>query len=146
MYVCIFGLLVLCCWAGFSLVVETGAYLQLQYMGVSLRRLLLLQSMGSRACESQQLQHVGLVAVASRLQSTGSGVVPQAQLLHDLWDQGWNLCLLRWQAGSLPRSNQGSPRCNSKNFSPLCCHISLVSVKLYKDSLIKIKTTCLIDK
>ena len=62
-----FGLLVLCCWAGFSLVVETGAYLSLQYMGVSLWWLLLLQSMGSRACESQQLQHVGLVAVASRL-------------------------------------------------------------------------------
>ena len=66
-YVFIFGLLVLCCWAGFSLVVETGAYLSLQYMGVSLWWLLLLQSMGSRACESQQLQHVGLVAVASRL-------------------------------------------------------------------------------
>ena len=28
-------------------------------------------------------------------------------------DQGWNLCLLHWQADSLPLSHQGSPICIS---------------------------------
>ena len=69
-------------------------------------------STGSRAPGVQQLQHMGSVVVAPRLQSTGSIAV-----VHGLGcsvgscgifpDGGLNLCLLHWQADSLPLSHQG---------------------------------------
>ena len=49
--------------------------------------------LGSRT-QAQQLCHTGLSC------STGYEIFPA---------QGWNLCLLRWQVDSLPRSHQGSP-------------------------------------
>ena len=61
--------------------------------GFSLRWLLLSQSRGCR--------HAGSVVVAHRLIcSLGYGI---------FLDQGSNLCLLHWQADSLPLSHQGSP-------------------------------------
>ena len=48
------------------------AFLQLRCMGFLLWWLLLLQSTGFRANRLQQLQHIGSVVVALRLQSTGS--------------------------------------------------------------------------
>jgi len=49
----------------------------------------------------QQLWHVGSVVVVRGFSCFEAwGILP---------DQGSNLCLLRWQADSLPRSQQGSP-------------------------------------
>ena len=68
--------------------------------------------MGYRAREFQ-LQHVGLVAVASQPWSMGSvGVVhglSHSAACGVLQDQGSKLCPLLWQADSLPLSHQGSP-------------------------------------
>ena len=50
---------------------QSAALLQLQCAGFSLQWLLLLGSTGSRALRLQQLQHMGSVVVAPRLQSTG---------------------------------------------------------------------------
>ena len=94
----------LCCSLGFSLVVKS--------LGFSLLWLLLLQSVGSRASELQQLRHAGSVVGASRLQDTGLEVVvhrlrcsmASGIFLH----QGLNLCFLHWQVDSLPLSYQGS--------------------------------------
>ena len=80
--------------------------------GFSSEWLLLLWSMGSRACRFQQLRHVGSVAAVPGLQSSGSMVVvhrlscPAAYGI--LPDQGLNLFLLPRQAKSLPLSHQGS--------------------------------------
>ena len=99
----------------------TGAFLQLQRAGATLQlwctgfslRWLLLWSTGSLACRLQQLQCVGSVVAALRLQSTGLIVV-----IHGLscsvacqifLDQGLNLCLLHWQADSLSLSHQENP-------------------------------------
>ena len=72
---------------------------------------------GLRGKGLQQLWHSGLVVMAHKLPSTGSGVVAH-------WfscfvacgvfpDQDSNLCLLHWQEGSLPLSHQGCPQtCN----------------------------------
>ena len=62
----------LCCCAGFSLVVESGGYSLLLYVGFSFWWLL-LPSTGSRARRLQWLQHVDCVVVP-RLSSTGSVV------------------------------------------------------------------------
>ena len=124
------GSLLLC--GLFSVVVSRG-YSLLECVGFSLWCLFLLGSTGSRVCQlsncgssvvvahelsscstwAQQLQHMGSAVVAPRLQGTGSivavcglscsvacGVFP---------DRGLNLCLLHWQADSLPLSHQGSP-------------------------------------
>ena len=67
--------------------------------------------MGSRARGLQELHHVGSVVLAPRLWSTGSTVVAHRLSCpipcRMFSDQG-NLCLLHWQAGSLPLSYQGS--------------------------------------
>ena len=78
---------------GFSLVVASGDYSSLQYMGFSLWWLLLLQSMGSRRAGSVVVAH-GLCSLMA------CGIFP---------DQGLNPCPLHWQADSLPLSHQGSP-------------------------------------
>ena len=69
-------------------------------------------STGSRAPGVQQLQHMGSVVAAPRLQSTGSiAVVPGLSCSVGSCgifpDGGLNLCLLHWQADSLPLSHQG---------------------------------------
>ena len=99
----------LCCCTGFSPVAASGGYSSLQGTGLSLQRLLLLWSVGSRVCG---------------LRSTGSGV-----LVHGLScsvasgifpDQGSYQCLLHWPVDSSPLSHQGSPVINSlsANFPP----------------------------
>ena len=67
--------------------------------------------MGSRARGLQELHHVSSVVLAPRLWSTGSTVVAHRLSCpipcRMFSDQG-NLCLLHWQAGSLPLNYQGS--------------------------------------
>ena len=78
-------------WAS-SQCIEWG-YSPLQCMGFSLQRLPLLRSTGSRALAS--------VVVARGLScSEACGIFP---------DQGLNLCLLPWQADSIPLTHWGSP-------------------------------------
>ena len=80
------------CCAGFSLPVVSKDFSFLQCAGFSLKWLLLWR-MGSSAS-----------AVAA------CRIFP---------DQGWNLCLLHWQADSLPLSHQRSPRsCFSLSHNP----------------------------
>ena len=100
----------LCYCAGFSLVVASGAALQLWCMGFSLRWLL-LWSTGSRAslAAARGLRSFGSQALEHRLSSCCSkacGIVP---------DQGSNPRLLHWQADSLPLSHQRSPSMNTFN-------------------------------
>ena len=100
----------LCYCAGFSLVVASGAALQLWCMGFSLRWLL-LWSTGSRAslAAARGLRSSGSQALEHRLSSCCSkacGIVP---------DQGSNPRLLHWQADSLPLSHQRSPSVNPFN-------------------------------
>ena len=99
------------CWV----FVAALAFLQLRCMGILLWWLLLLQNTGSRASGLQQLQHIGSVVVALRLQSIGSisvayqiscSVACGIFLL-----QASNPYFLCWQEDSLPLSNQGSPSC-----------------------------------
>ena len=98
------------CWvfaaSRLSPVVASGGYSSLWW-------LLLLQSTGSRVHEPPQLWHVSSVVAAPRLWSTGSIVVVHGLSCSTacgiLLDQGWNLCLLHWEVGSLLLSHQGSP-------------------------------------
>ena len=88
----------LLCWIfiavlGFSLVVASGDYSSLQYMGFSLWWLLLLQSMGSRRAGSVVVAH-GLCSLMA------CGIFP---------DQGLNPCPLHWQVDCQPLDHQGSP-------------------------------------
>ena len=69
---------------------------------------------GSRVCGNQQLW---LQALEHRFYSSGAW----AQLLHCMGifpDQGWNPCLLHWQADSLPLSHQGSLPLSSVSQNP----------------------------
>ena len=99
---------------GFLQVQRAGATLQLQCMGFSLEWLLLWQSTGSRTCCSMfsSWQHVGSVAAAHGLQSTGSVVVAHRFSCFAACgifpNQRLNLSLLHWQADSLPLSHQGN--------------------------------------
>ena len=53
------------------------------------------------------------VDAAPRLHSTSSVVAERglscSMAYGIFWDQGWNLCLLHWEADSLSLSHQGSP-------------------------------------
>ena len=73
---------------------------------------LLLLSIGSRALRLQQLKLVGSGVVAPRLQGLRSVDVAHgfcSSLVCGIFpDQGQNLCLLHWQAASLPLSHEGS--------------------------------------
>ena len=71
------------CCVGFSVVVASSSYALLWCTGFS-------------CCEAQ----TPVVAVARLNCSKACGILP---------DQGWNPCLLHWQADSLPLSHQGSP-------------------------------------
>ena len=81
--------------------------------GLSLRWLLLLWRMGSRAHGLQWLLRTGSGAAACGLWGTGSIVVshglscPSARGI--FLGQGSNPRLLHWQMNSLPLSHQGSP-------------------------------------
>ena len=91
---------------------RVGVTLQLQCAGFSLWWLLLLQSTGSRVYGLQQLLHVGSVVVVPGFQNTGSITVVHGLRCSTACEifphQGSNLCLLHWQANSLPPSHQGS--------------------------------------
>ena len=63
------------------------------------------QSLGSRACELQRLLLLGSRAQARFVAHELSCSAACAILL----DQGSNLCLLHWQADSLPLNHQGIP-------------------------------------
>ena len=78
---------------GLPLVAASGGHSSSWCAGLSLSRLLLLRSTGSR--------HAGSVVVAHGPScSAASGIFP---------DQGSNLCPLHWQADSQPLRHQGSP-------------------------------------
>ena len=94
----------------------------------SLREQGLLSSLGARAshcssfscCRAQPPGHVGAAAAAPWLSSrtalsccTTCGILP---------DQGWNPCLLHWQADAFPLSHQGSPGHISPTASS-CCRV-----------------------
>ena len=87
------------CSTCFSLVAASGTFSL-----VAVHRLLMLQSIGSRAWTS-------VVAVPG-LKNTGSSVVAQGLTCSNacdiFLDEGLNLCLLHWQADSLPLSHQGT--------------------------------------
>ena len=78
-------------------------------MGCSLQWILLLQGVLRR--------HMGSVAAASWLYSTGSGIVAHrlrcSGACRIFPDQGSNLCLLHWSADSLPLRHQESPNYSS---------------------------------
>ena len=82
-------------------------------LGLSHSRAPVLTHLGSRMCRFLWLHHTGSIVVVPGLWVIGSVVV-----VHGLGcfgacgifpDQGWNLCLLHWQADSLLLSRQGSP-------------------------------------
>ena len=87
------------CWVfvsvrGLSLVAASGGHSSSQCAGLSLSRLLLLQSTGSRRAGSVVVGHGPSCSAAC-------GLFP---------DQGSNPCPLHWQADSQPLRHQGSPK------------------------------------
>ena len=71
-----------------------------------------MQNTGSRVHRLQQLQLMGSVVAASRLQGTGSMVVCKDPVLHDMWDlamSGTEPLTLALAGNSPPLSNQGRP-------------------------------------
>ena len=88
-------------WAFLQLPRGWGPTLWLWSTGFSLQWLLTLQSMTSRECGLQAVQH--------RLNNCGAW--PYWLLNSKIFpDQGSNSCLLNRQVDSLPSSHQGSPR------------------------------------
>ena len=93
-----------------SLVVVSEGYSLLQYMGLSLRCLLLwstgLWYMGFSSCSTWSLER-RLSNCGHELScSTACGIFPE---------QGWNSCLQHWQEVSYPLHRQGSFLLNEKN-------------------------------
>ena len=78
------------------------------------------------SCGAWALAHVGSVVVAPRLWSTGSTVVVLglscSKACEIFPDQESSLCLLHWQADSLPLSHQGSPVPDFKSSQKLKVH------------------------
>ena len=99
---------------------QVRATIQLWCTDFSLWWLLLLQSAGSRARGLQSLRPTGSVVVAPGLQSIGSILVAHRRgcpMACEIFpDQGSNLCLMHWQADSLPPSQQETPRREFQNF------------------------------
>ena len=86
------------CWVfvsaqGLPLVAASGGHSSSRCVGLSLSRLLLLRSTGSRCAGSVVVAHGPSCSVAR-------GIFP---------DQGSNPCPLHWQADSQPLRHQGSP-------------------------------------
>ena len=105
---CLFGysllvVLGLCCYSGFSVVAMNRAYSSCDEQA----------SHCFFFCRAQNVGCMGFPSVAPRLWSTGSIVVVHglscSAACGILLDQGWNLCLLHWEMGSLLLSHQGSP-------------------------------------
>ena len=106
-----------CCMV-FSLYVESRGYSLVAVCGL----LIMVASLVERGIQVhglRSLQHRGSVVSAPRLQRTGSVAVAHGlscSLACGIFlDQGSNLCLLHWQADSLPPSH---------HISVLICHIS----------------------
>ena len=105
----------------FSSCVSGGT--QLRCTGFSLQWLLLLRSVGFRACRLRSWWHVGSIVAFPRLQSTSSIVVAHGlscfMTCGIFLDQGLNRnpCLLHQQVNSLPLSHQGSPLLSLSSFS-----------------------------
>ena len=99
--------------SGFSLVrrewgLLSGCSVWASWQWLLLHGLLALGCAGFSNC-----RHVGSLAVVPRLRSTVSVVVAQglscSAACGIFQDQGFNPCLLHWQADSLPLSHEGSP-------------------------------------
>ena len=106
------------CCTVFSLYVESRGYSLVAVCGL----LVVVASLVERGIQVhglRSLQHRGSVVSAPRLQRTGSVAVAHGlscSLACGIFlDQGSNLCLLHWQADSLPLSH---------HISVLICHIS----------------------
>ena len=96
----------LCCYAGFPLVAGSRVYSPLVVHG-------LLFVVTSPVVEHGLWDTWAFVAVAPRLQSTGSIVVAHRLSCCPTWevlpDQGSNLCLLHWQENSFTTEPPGKP-------------------------------------
>ena len=99
--------------------------LQLRYVGFLLRWLLFLWSTGSR------MHGLSSIVVVDGLSCpVACGIFP---------DQGQNLCLLCWQADSLPLSHQGNPFCSlptslaafSHSSTKISLHLSNLQILKY---------------
>ena len=104
------------CWVFIAtrLFSSCGEWWLLSSCGASLLQwLLLLQRTDSRALRLQKLWHVSSLVADPRLWSTSSAVVAHRLSCSGtcgiFLDQESNLCLMHWQADSLPLSHQGSP-------------------------------------
>ena len=109
------AVLSLFCCMGFSLITVSGGHSLVAVYRFFIEVASLVVQHGLQAHGLQQLQHMGSRVLAHRLQSTGS-VVPHwlsCPLAYGIFpDQGSNprfLCLLYWQADTLPLSHQGNP-------------------------------------
>ena len=128
---CLFlALLGLHCCAGFPLAVAGRGCSLLWCSGFSLWWLLLLRSTGSRQQASVVAAH-GLCRCSSQaldrwLNSCGHGLSCSVAG-GILPDQGSNLCLLYWQADSLPLDHQGRPRNLEETLNVLLPNLTLIS-------------------
>ena len=102
------------CWvfvAVWALVVVSGGYSLVVALGLLIAMASLVAELGL-----QQVQLMGSVVVAHGLSSWGSAAVALglswSLTCEDFLDQESNLCLLNWQADSLPLSHHWSPQIN----------------------------------
>ena len=106
------AVLSLCCCMGFSLVVVSRGNSPVVVHDILIAVVSVLCGTESRMLGFQQVQHVSSVVAAPRLQTTISIVVAHRLSCSGacgiFLDQGLNLCLLHWQADSLPLNHQGS--------------------------------------
>ena len=114
------GVLGLCCYVGFSLVAVSGTALRCGVWPSHCFGFCCCGTRGSRCADftscgarAQEWCCMGSGVAAPQLQSTASVVMAHG-LSHSVVcricpDQGWNLCLLHYQADSLPLGHQGCP-------------------------------------
>ena len=117
----------LCCCTGFSLVVVSEAY---SLFSVLRLRIAALGAQASHCCGFYCWGAWASTVQVSRLQSKGSTVVVHGLSCSEVsgifLDQGSNLCLLHWQADSLPLSHKGRPdSLSSNNPLPHCLLIDI---------------------
>ena len=116
------------CCAVFSLEAVSRGYSLVVMCGLLIVVVSLVAEPGFRAC--------GFRAVVPRLESTGSIVVVHGlscSTLRGIFpEQGLNLCLLQWQADSLPLSHQGSST-HPHNFILFYMFIQMSQHHLLKD-------------
>ena len=109
----------------------------------SLRWLLLLGTMGSRAHRLQSFGHMDSVVVAPGLWSTGSivvvhGLISCSAACVIFLDQGSNPCLLHWQTDSLPSEPLGKPSYRYKIFKKKNKGIFLFAMRTLRIYYLKI--------